>query len=163
MRDSACCTCCCTLGMPGGCCCQPDRPLPSYSSPTANRVIERSGCSARDRVDQPLRFLLLAGRAFLQHFAEDAARTVRIAHVHVGACQVELRAHLAYGDGFQVRRGGIAIDLMRRRIDALRALVLAFPGLLEAADVQVETEVGVGKSLPLAGLPPGVEIEVEYR
>src|SRR6516162_3548703 len=40
-----------------------------------------------ERLHQALRFLLLRGGAFVEHFLEDVAGAVGITHVHVGAGQ----------------------------------------------------------------------------
>ncbi len=54
-------------------------------------------------LQQVLRFTLLRRAAFLQHFVENAARAIRIAHVDIGTRQIELGADLIQGIGI-VRR-----------------------------------------------------------
>src|SRR5690606_33758256 len=49
-----------------------------------------------ERVDQTLRLAALPGVALVEHFLEDAARTLRIAHVDVGPREIELRADLRH-------------------------------------------------------------------
>ena len=65
----------------------------------------RAGTSTGQGFDQALRFLFLAGGAFLHDFFENAARTLRIAHVHVGARQIEFGAHFAHGHRFEFGQG----------------------------------------------------------
>src|SRR6185312_585748 len=82
-----------------GCVCQPAYAVPSYSIPTAMRTT-----LPRQTLHQALGFLLLRRGALAEHLFENVAGSVRIAHVHVRPCQIELRAHLAHRDGLEVRQ-----------------------------------------------------------
>src|ERR1700676_670187 len=118
------------------CDCQPAYSVPSYSKMAATRRPLGPGPEAStltgQSLDQALRFLFLTGRAFLHDFIENAARTFRIAHVHIRPREIELGAHLAHGHRFQFRRretigldlrGAIArrdrLQLVGRRIGAV--------------------------------------------
>src|SRR5579864_940434 len=88
------------------CACQPANAAPSYSRPTAilpKAHLARAAPLAGQRLHEALGFLLLRGRTLGQHFLEDVACAVRIAHVHVGARQIELGADLAHGHRLEVR------------------------------------------------------------
>src|ERR1700681_1912173 len=78
------------------CDCQPAYSVPSYSKMAATRRPESPTLTGQS-LDQALRFLFLTGGAFLHDFIENAARTLRIAHVHVRPGQIELGAPLAHG------------------------------------------------------------------
>ena len=91
--------------------------VPSYSTSAATRRIRgggttgtggsRRGHKPRQRFDQARGFLFLAGGAFLHDLLENASRTFRITHVHVGAGQIELGADLAHGHWLEFgRRSG---------------------------------------------------------
>src|ERR1700692_3834131 len=82
------------------CDCQPEYSVPSYSKMPATRGPLGPGPEAAtltgQSLDQALRFLFLAGGAFLHDFIEDAARTFRIAHIHIRPWQIEFGGHPAH-------------------------------------------------------------------
>src|SRR3982074_3071207 len=89
------------------CDCQPAYSVPSYSKMAATRRPQIPGPEATltgQSLDQALRFLFLTGGAFLHDLVENAARTLRIAHVHVCPRQIQLGADFAHGHRFQFRR-----------------------------------------------------------
>src|SRR6202795_1128800 len=90
------------------CVCHPEKSVPSYSTIAATRrgSPERDATAvlAGQRFDETRGFLFLAGGSFLYDFFKDAARALGIAHVHVSASQIELRAHLAHGHRLQDRK-----------------------------------------------------------
>src|SRR5580698_6944824 len=93
------------------CDCQPANSVPSYSTMAATRRPVSPTLTGQS-LDQALRFLLLTGGPFLHDFLENAARTFRIAHVHVCPCQVELGADFAHRHRFQFReRKIVGLDL----------------------------------------------------
>jgi hypothetical protein len=63
-----------------------------------------------------LRFLLLRHGAFVHHFLEDVACPFGVTHIHVGACQVQLRTHFTHRHRLEVRqREVIGSELLCRR------------------------------------------------
>src|SRR5450759_3635542 len=110
---------------PEGCDCQPWKRLPSYSMPIAIFMVQKTkpraspglvkicAVSAQGR-EHGLRLLLLGRVALLQHFFEEFARPVLVAHLLVGLSQVELGCHLLpvciSGRGGATRRAQIQID-----------------------------------------------------
>src|SRR6267378_4467402 len=98
------------------CDCQPAYSVPSYSKRAATRRSLGPGPEAPtltgQSLDQPLRFLFLAGGAFLHDLVENAARAFGVAHVHVGPRQVQLGPYLAHGHRFQLdRREIVGVEL----------------------------------------------------
>src|SRR5450759_2999597 len=118
---------------PEGCDCQPWKRLPSYSMPIAIFMVQKTkpraspglvkicAVSAQGR-EHGLRLLLLGRVALLQHFFEEFARPVLVAHLLVGIGQVELGCHLLpvciSGRGGATRRAEIQIEI---KIDATAA------------------------------------------
>jgi hypothetical protein len=62
---------------------------------------------AGQRLQQPLRFLLLRERPLGHDLFEDVPRTLRVTHVHIGAREVELRADFAHGHRLEIRQGKV--------------------------------------------------------
>src|ERR1700722_8197970 len=98
------------------CDCQPANSVPSYSTMAATRrplVCSPEAVTLTGQgLDQALRFLFLAGRAFLPDFFENAACAFRIAHVHVRPRQIQLGAYLAHGYRLQFgQREILRLDL----------------------------------------------------
>src|ERR1700692_973663 len=88
------------------CDCHPAKSVPSSSTiaPTRRGSPERDTIRrllAGQRFYETRGFLFLAGGSFLHNFFKDAARAFGIAHVHVCAGEIELRAHLAHGNRLQ--------------------------------------------------------------
>src|ERR1700676_3747482 len=106
------------------CDCHPEQSAPSYSTIDAPRrgSPERDATAllAGQRFYETRGFLFLAGGSFLHDFFKDGARAFGIAHVHVSASQIELRAHLAHGHRLQFRNREIqGLELVRLNLDAI--------------------------------------------
>src|SRR5690606_21960867 len=123
--------------------------------------------SARQRVDQTLRLTALPGVSLLENLLENASGPVRIAHIDIGAREVELRADL--GHRVRIERAEILgagrivaadrlvadIELDRRRAAVLEELALdRRPRLLDriaagergGKGVEIEIETGIRRS-----------------
>src|SRR5690606_17357183 len=88
------------------------------SAPSRGRTnAPRAGSSSviRERVDQTLGLATLPGVAFVEHFLEDAARALGIAHVDVRPREIELRADL--GHRMRIERAADRA-LLHRLVDA---------------------------------------------
>src|SRR6266404_1871482 len=109
------------------CDCQPAYSVPSYSTRAATRrsLGPPAATLTGQSFDQALRFLFLAGGAFLHDFVENAARTFRITHVHVCPREIELGAHLAHGHRLELRRRDIVGFVFRGSIGRRDRLKLA--------------------------------------
>ena len=100
--------------------CQPAKPLPSYSTPTANALPWTA--HAQPGIESISRWAscFWPAEPSCSTSLQDAARTVRIAHVHVGAREIELGAHLAHRDRLEIASVSIGIATISRGLDALR-------------------------------------------
>src|SRR5262245_32639612 len=110
----------------------PGRPQGGWSRTLMSPRRPGAADSARKRLDQTLRFLLLRSRAFLQHFLEDAACALRIAHVHVCPCQIELGTDLAHRHWLQLWQSHLGGG------NSGRAGWLAIAVTLDLTHVQIE-------------------------
>lgn len=63
-----------------------------------NDARQITATSTGQRFYEPLCFLFLTGRSLVYHFIQDAARSFRVAHIHVGPSKVQFGSHLAHGD-----------------------------------------------------------------